>query len=389
MAHKVTLRGKKISNGRLSLYLDFYPPLPDPISGETTRRKFLGIYVLENPKTPLEKHDNKESYRIAEDIRSKEQNAVNKADIYTEFEKEQLRRIEMGNRDFLEYFKQLTRKRVNSNSDNWKAAYNYLSLFTNGSLKFKELNERFCESFQDYLLTTRSIRSDKTRLKRNSAVSYFNKFKAALREAYRDGFLTTDLNAKVPSIPAEEPSREYLTLEELRMLAKTPCRNDLLKRAALFSALTGLRHSDIMKLTWGEVRNSDTQGTYLKFRQKKTKGAEVLPIGNEAAQLLGEPKHKSEKVFEGLKYSAYENKHLFQWIGLAGIDKDITFHCFRHTYAVLQLEHGADLYTVSKMLGHRNLKTTQVYAKIVDKTKLEAANRVKLNLDLSGAASTD
>ena len=95
---------------------------------------------------------------------------------------------------------------------------------------------------------------------------------------------------------------------------------------------------------------------------------------------MGEPKEPTAKVFEGLKYSAYHNKHLFQWIGAAGITKDITFHCFRHTFATLQLSEGTTLYTVSKMLGHRNIKTTQIYAEIVNKTKREAADKIKLDM---------
>lgn len=383
MAHKVTVREKKISKGRLSLYLDIYPPILDPETGKQTRRDFLGIYVLQNPKTALDKLDNKESRRIAEEICSRRKNEINKAEIHTEFEKERLEKIERGKKDFVAYFDELSRKKRSSNHDNWVSAGNYLKRFTGGELQFKDLNERWCESFKEYLLTTSSIKSTKTNLKRNSAVSYFNKFKAALREAFQDGFLEFDLNSKAHSIKPEEPNREYLTLNELRELAKTPCRNPLLKRVALFSALTGLRHSDIKKLTWGEVNKSDTRGTYLKFRQKKTKGAEEMPISEEATRLMGERGDKDQKVFPGLNYSAYENKHLYQWIGLAGIEKDITFHCFRHTYAVLQLELGADLYTVSKMLGHRDIKTTQVYAKIVDKKKLEAANRIKLNVDLT------
>ena len=90
---------------------------------------------------------------------------------------------------------------------------------------------------------------------------------------------------------------------------------------------------------------------------------------------------QDEKVFQGLKYSAYHNKHLFQWIGAAGITKNITFHCFRHTYATLQLMKGTDIYTVSKMLGHKDLKTTQVYAKIVDEAKRKAADRIQLNIN--------
>ena len=383
MAYKVTLRQKKISGGRLSLYLDYYPPIPHPETGEPTRRKFLGIYVQEKPKSPIDKQDNKESLRIAEEICAKEKNALNKSEIYTEFEKERLEQIEKGKQDFVQYFDKLANKRKSSNHDNWVSAGNYLRQFTGGIVQFKDLNERFCADFKEFLLNTKSIKSNKTNLKRNSAVSYFNKFKAALREAYNDGFLTYDINNKVTSIKPEEANRQYLTLDELKKLAKTPCNNPLLKRVALFSALTGLRHSDIKKLTWREVQESDSRGIQLKFRQKKTKGAEEMPISEEAVQLMGERQSKDDKVFPGLTYSAYENKHLYQWIGLAGIEKEITFHCFRHTYAVLQLEHGADLYTVSKMLGHRDLKTTQIYAKIVDKTKQEAANRIKLNIDLS------
>ena len=105
-----------------------------------------------------------------------------------------------------------------------------------------------------------------------------------------------------------------------------------------------------------------------------------MPISDQSYELLGERGSPEEKGFEGLTYSAYHNKHPYQWLGAAGISKPITFHCFRHTYAVLQLQHGSDLYTVSKMLGHRDLKTTQIYAKIVDQSKRDAANRITLNM---------
>ena len=103
-----------------------------------------------------------------------------------------------------------------------------------------------------------------------------------------------------------------------------------------------------------------------------------LPISKQAFSLLGERGNPNDKVFEGLTYSAYTNKHLFQWIGSAGITKDITFHCFRHTFAILQLDKGTDIYTVSKMLGHKDLKTTQIYAKVLDKNKRKASERIKL-----------
>lgn len=385
MATKVSLRQKKISKGRKSLYLDFYPPIPHPETGKLTRREFLGLYIYEKAKTPIDKRHNTETLKIGESIRQKRENFLNKPEIYSQYEKEQLKIKELGEQCFIEYFTTLANKRKDSNHANWVSVLKYLKTFTNGSLKFIDLNEKFLEDFKEHLLTTKSNKSNKTTLSQNSAVSYFNKVKAALKQAYKDGILQHDLNAKIKPIKAAETRREYLTLDELNKLVKTPCNDVLLKRAALFSSLTGLRFSDIQKMTWSELEYINGQGYFLNFNQKKTKGVEVLPISEQAFSFTEgteNPKDmpQDKPVFEGLKYSAYHNKHLFQWIGAAGITKDITFHCFRHTFATLQLFNGTDIYTVSKMLGHKDLKTTQVYAKIVDEAKRTAANKIILEL---------
>ncbi|MCK3686159.1 site-specific integrase [Maribellus sp. YY47] len=391
MTTKVTLRQKEISKGRKSLYLDFYPPIPHPETGEPTRREFLGLYIFKETTTgrngkekkvvlnPIDKQHNTDTLKIADSIRQKRENFLNKPEIYNEYEKEQLRKRELGEQSFIDYFKKLTDKKKESNRNSWLSTLNYLEAFTNGKLKFADLNERFLEDFKEYLLTTKSTRSEKTTLSTNSAVSYFNKVKAALKQAYKDGILQTDLNSKLQPIKAAETRREYLTIDELNRLVKTPCNDPLLKRAALFSSLTGLRFSDIQKMVWREIEYIEGQGYFLNFLQKKTKGVEVLPISEQAYSICGSPGDSVDKVFEGLKYSAYANKHLSQWIGAAGITKDITFHCFRHTYATLQLFNGTDIYTVSKMLGHKDLKTTQVYANIVDKAKREATNKIILD----------
>jgi integrase len=380
MAIKVKLRQKAISGNRLSLYLDFYPAIPHPETGEPTRREFLGLYLFDKPKNPIDKQHNKENVQLAEQIRQKRENHLNKPEIYTGYEREQLKIKEQGEKNFVEYFKTLADKRKASNHDNWISAYNYLKAFTSGNLKFADLNERFCNEFKEYLLTTKSNKSNKVTLAQNSAVSYFNKLKATLKQAYKDGYLPNDLNAKIEPIKQAETRRNFLTIEELNSLVKMECNNPLLKRAALFSALTGLRFSDIKNLVWGEVEYIEGNGYFIQFKQQKTKGVEMMPISEQAYNFLGERKEPTNKVFEGLTYSAYENKHLYQWIGAAGITKDITFHCFRHTFATLQLSKGTDIYTVSKMLGHRELKTTQIYAKIIDQTKREAADKIKLDL---------
>lgn len=379
MAIKVKLRQKNISKKRKSLYLDFYPAIPHPETGEPTRREFLKMYLFENPKTPFDKQHNRETLHIAEQMRQKRENSLNKPEIYTEHEKERLKLKEIGEQNFVAYFSTLAHKRKASNHDNWLSALNYLNEFTGGELPFAQVNEKWCNEFKEFLLTTKSKRSNKQQLAQNSAVSYFNKLKATLKQAYKDGLLMVNLNARIEPIKQADTKREFLTLEELNRLVKTECKDTLLKRAALFSALTGLRFSDIQKLVWGEVEEDNENGYSIRFQQQKTKGLETLPISRQAFGLMGERGTLADQVFEGLTYSAYYNKHLYQWIRAAGITKNITFHCFRHTYATLLLSKGTDIYTVSKMLGHRDLKTTLIYTKVMDKAKREAANKIQID----------
>ncbi len=377
---KVKLRTKAISGNRQSLYLDFYPAIVNADTGEPTRREFLGLYIFDKAKTQVDKQHNKETLNLAEQIRQKRDNQLNKPEIYTGYEREQLKIKEKGQQSFVDYFRKLADKKKTSNYDNWVSALNYLIKYTKGNLKFADLNESFCEDFKDYLLTAPNKRNDKTPLSKNSSFSYFNKFKATLRQAYRDGYLQTDLNAKVRPLKAEETQRKFLTLEEVNRLAKTECTLPVLKRAALFSAITGLRFSDIEKMVWSELEFIEGQGYFIHFRQEKSEGVEVMPISEQAFSLLGSRRQPFDKVFEGLVYSAWTNTHLSKWLTDAGITKKITFHSFRHTFATLQLSKGTDIYTVSKMLGHRDLKTTQIYAKIIDQTKRDAANKIQLDL---------
>ena len=105
-----------------------------------------------------------------------------------------------------------------------------------------------------------------------------------------------------------------------------------------------------------------------------------MPISPQAIEMCGEPQQSDEVVFPNFPDVKLIPYYLNPWIKAAGITKKITFHCFRHTFATLQLTNGTDIYTVSKMLGHSNLKHTQVYAKIVDEKKEKAANAIKLNI---------
>lgn len=375
MATKVKLRQRAISGNRQSLYLDFYPAIPHPETGEPTRREFLGLYLFDKPKNPFDKQSNTETKQLAENIRAKRQIEIQAGNYGFLIVKQK------AETDFVQYFRQMVNSKTGSNKNGWQTAFNYFEMFTGGKLTLSNLNENLCNDFREYLLTAkrqRGIQSEQ--ITQSSARAYYNKFKAALKQAYKKGLIEKDLSTRIDGISEPEVQREHLTLEQLQTLVNTPCSIPLLKNAAIFSALTGLRFSDIAKLIWSEVQYSEREGYFLQFRQKKTKGVEVLPISEQAFKLLGERKEPTEQVFKGLIYSAYLNVHLKQWILRAGITKDITFHCFRHTFATLQLSFGTDIYTVSKMLGHRDLKTTQIYAKIVDDTKRKAADKIKLDM---------
>jgi len=147
---------------------------------------------------------------------------------------------------------------------------------------------------------------------------------------------------------------------------------------------------DFNKLKWEEVRDEGTDQSgrpmyRIVFKQKKTDGVEYLYISKQARDLLGERRKPEDRVFNGLCYSAHMNIQLLKWCMQAGITKHITFHSARHTNAVLLLENGADIYTVSKRLGHREIRTTQIYAKIIDEKMKQAAEMLpKLNLETMG-----
>ena len=215
-------------------------------------------------------------------------------------------------------------------------------------------------------------------ISQNTAATYFSIFKAALKQAFVDGYLESDLSDKIKDIQEKESRREYLTLEELNKLVATPCERGVFKRAALFSALTGLRHIDIQNLKWSEISMEGNQAR-LHFTQQKTKGFEYTPISEQALQLCGESGKPEQFVFEDLPDPSWISRPLKQWIEDAGIKKNITFHCLRHTFATLQLSSGTNIYTVSKMLGHTDVKTTQIYAKVVDEKKNKAAHATKID----------
>lgn len=324
---------------------------------------------------------------FADKVRDIRQHEYDNQSLYTDTEAEQAAQNERSKCDFIKYFDELREKRHKNGSKsiqvNWKRELDLLKLYTDGKpLLFRDIDLNLIEDYKDYLINAPQGGGKSGTITRNTASTYFSIFKAALKQAFIEGYLTTDIAAKSKNIQYEDAQREYLTMEELNTLASTPCDSPVLKRAALFSALTGLRHSDIKKLKWHEVVK-DEEHYRILFTQKKTKGVEYMPISDQAYQLCGERGDPNRLVFEGLQDPSWINRPVKRWVEAAGITKHITFHCFRHTYATLQLTKGTDIYTVSKMLGHTKVTTTQIYAKIVDEKKEQAADAIVLDADFT------
>lgn len=371
---KISLNKRKLKDGRISLSIEYYRG--SEVNSEGKRRHLrsfenLDTYLFSEPKTPAEKKHNKEGLSFAESVL-----AIKKAEyVQGKFD---LKNTTKSKRTFLAFFSELTDEKMKQDSSNnygnWFSTLQHLKKIVSPSFTFDEVDENFIKRVKNYFEKEALTKSDLP-LSQNSKYSYFNKFKASLRRAFDDGYLTINYASKVKSFEQAESQREYLTFDELQSLAKSECKYPVLKRAFLFSCLSGLRWSDINTLTWSEVRD---EGDFSKvnFRQEKTDGVEYLYISAQARELLGKREDPQDRVFRGLKYGMTYNIEIVRWCNRSGVAKHITFHSARHTNAVLLLENGADIYTVSKRLGHRELRTTQIYAKIVDNKMKEAAEMI-------------
>ncbi|WP_431158032.1 phage integrase SAM-like domain-containing protein [Winogradskyella poriferorum] len=370
---KVHLRKRKqTKKGKISLYLEIYKGTSKTPEGKIKllrKYEYLDLYLIDKPKTLVEKQANKDNLQLAESIKAKRELEI-KNGIYgftNDFKQ---------NTNFIDYFKDQMEKRKESkgNYGNWDSSLKHLINFAGNQITFKEIDETFCENFIDYL-KNKAIKSNGQPLSSSSVSSYFNKFRASLKEAVKKKIITTNpaTDVKIPKV--KEHRREWLTIDELKAIVKAECRYDVLKRAFIFSCLTGMRWSDINKLKWSDIQKNDN-GWQIPFHQKKTENLQYLDISEQAKSYLGKEGNPNDKIFIGLRYSSYMNVELSKWMMRSGITKHITFHCARHTFGVIQLSLGTEIFTLQKLLGHSEIKTTQIYADIVDQKKREAVNKI-------------
>lgn len=340
----VKLRSKKLSNGSDSLYLDIY------IKGNRYYET-LDIKITKND--PYRKHKKE----MAEAKRAKRELEIiaDYHDVPKNFN---------GDEDFIEYFKKNYTDYSSRSSLN--AFVKFLNKKTlNDKLPFKLLNEKVIEDYKEYLLN---------KYKNSTAWMYLIKLKTILNKAVKEKIISNNPGKHI-SIKLLDIEKTFLTENELKLLAETETENIEVKKAFLFSCFTGLRISDVKKLTWSQIREQK-----LFFRQTKTKKIEYLPLAESALKYLNLNINKSEinpedNVFK-LGTEETVNNQLRAWAKKAKINKYLTFHSARHTFGTLSLSSGNDIYTVSKMMGHKSVKMTEIYAKVINKTIDEAITKL-------------
>ncbi|MGC4128697.1 MAG: site-specific integrase [Bergeyella sp.] len=408
MSNKVSVRTKLVSGNKSNLYLDFYPPVFNRKTGRYTRyektnyfiyndfqsevlyyndskgKKQSKVEVIKDKKglpkkltlTPAQKLHNKEVSETIELYRARRFKEITKSDIFSEAELKAVELAENKRKIFTEYLKEKSENATRSKGA-WSACYNYFVKYY-GNILFNEINPNLIEDFKNKLLNSYRLKSTKYKIKRNTAASYFIRFIQALEMAYKENYLSENFKDHIEWIDEEEVMKNFLTLEECKKLFATDFPDETLKKYCIFAFLTGLRYSDINNLQWCDVVERENID-YIYFRMQKTSAFQYHPISKEAVKLMGERKLRTEFVFDRIAYHSL-NDNLRKWLAKAEIDKKVTFHNFRTSYAVAQLEAGADIYLISKMLGHKNVTTTEIYAKIVDKRKASTINNIVLGI---------
>ena len=372
---RIYLRKKPNTNGTTTLFLEYYYGFSKDIKGKLAlKRKYEffnpAIQIITEPKNADERKNNKEIEELAYNILKSKQIEVLKDTFDFNNGKKQ-------NINFFEYFTTVLEKRnLNKSTQlSWKSTLNYLINYCNADLTtFKDIDEKFITGFRDSLNNAK-VSNTGRKLHNNTKTTYFHIFKSVISEAIKEKIISENPFDNVKGFKYQESQREYLTVEEIQKLIKTECRKEVDKKAFLFSCLTGLRYSDLQGLKWNQLVK-ENNNYKLTFKQKKTKGLEYLPLNNQAIKILGNSGKPDELIFQGLYYNNNLSNNISNWCYKAGIKKHITFHSGRHTFATMLLNSGGDLFTVSKLLGHKNINTTLIYTKIIDKTKQEAINRI-------------
>lgn len=262
--------------------------------------------------------------------------------------------------NFIDYFKLQRDKKGTNTKSSWDTTLKHLIDFQGKKLKFEDVSVSWLENFLSYLNNVVSS---------GSVMTYFNKVNASLNQAVKDRILIENPAKYISKPQKEEKEMVFLTQDEIQEIIDTEFYNSEVKNAFLFSCYTGLRFSDIQALKWKNIKNKQIQLT-----QIKTKSTVYIPLNQNATQIVDLQDKTQELIFKLSESNSSVNRTLRKLIEKTEINKDVSFHSARHSFATLLISSGANIFTVSKLLGHKDINSTLVYAKVINEEKERAIN---------------
>lgn len=375
----VHLRTKKLKSGKLSYYLDI----------NHNKNRWYEFLEIHTNQTRLSEED-KERKQLALQIRSKRE---------TELIVQDNGLVDRSKKkaDYIAWFEKYIIAKKQNHTHNRATLVKLRKYMGKMPLPFTALTPVWIKGFTNFLLGEVS---------NNSTRCYLIDMFTSLEDAVRSEIIPANPFRKIPRherIRQEDVFRQAYTLEQLQLLAETPCliHSDI-RLGYFFSCFTGLRWSDVNCLKWTEIITKRIDGKeeyFIYFEQEKTEGIEYFPLSDQAVDIIKHQERERKKNNDNSPYvfpfiKEYNEKDklmqnrvrraLRKWAKAANLDPEpFTFHTSRHTFATNMLEHSpdADLWTVSKLLGHKTIQATQIYAKVRDSKKRAAVKALpKLNM---------
>lgn len=379
------LGAKILSDGRESLFLDYYfgyhmeysEKLGREVARKNRKREYLSLYLWQAPRTPLERQQNKEMLGIAKRIRfERGQQMLESAEGYRLKKNDDI--------NFLDWFWSYYEAYTKADKRHIKRAYTVFIDFLKATpeyskyakrIKPSQLSKNMMLAFTEYL---------QSRFKGEGAHTLYARFKKVIKNAVEQDILRKNpCIGIIIKIDANKLTKDVLSIDEMQQLIATHYtgENPDIRRAFIFCLYCGLRWCDVKDLTYSNV---DFANKLLRFEQAKTKGHSsasnvAIPLNDGLLNLIGEG-NRNDLIFP-LPSHTMCLKALRHWVSRAGIDKHITWHCARHSFAVNILNNGANIKTVASLLGHSGLKHTEKYTRAVDSLKQDAINSLpELNI---------
>ena len=358
------LRRRKLADGRESLFIDH------TVDGRH-EYEFLKLYLILETSVKA-KRENAKTLRQAEEIIiARTENMVDdKAQ-----EEAAKYKSQMLLSDFISMLMKEYKQRGQPTYLHLRASRAKFEKFRPGA-RLCDIDKKFCVDYAEWLQSEPLTPQGKP-LAQATAFSSFWNLGITLSSARQKGYIKSnpwELLGSHEKIQQPEGKREFLTFEEIRKLEQTPYIKENIRKAFLFACYCGLRVGDVTDLRWSDISVNGGRHFVSVVMQKNSKPIS-LPLPAKALSWLPERGEPESSVFS-LPSHTNLRKHLQKWAEQAGLERHLHFHLSRHTFGTMMMTVGADLYTTCKLMGHADVRTTQIYAKIVDSKKIEAVDMV-------------